>query len=159
MSSTLVAYFSASGITAELARNLASVINADIYKIVPAQPYTDKDLDWTDRTSRSTVEMEDLNSRPKLADSGANVEDYDTIFLGFPIWWYREPSIIDTFLEYYDFSDKKIIPFCTSGGSAIGDTYKRIDVLTGGRANVDMGKRFSVNVSPDELKTWAEQYI
>ena len=159
MSNTLVAYFSASGITAELARNLASVINADIYKIVPAQPYTDKDLDWTDRTSRSTVEMEDLNCRPKLADSGANVEDYDIIFLGFPIWWYREPSIIDTFLEYYDFSDKKIIPFCTSGGSGIGDTYKRIDTLTGCLAKVDMGKRFSVSVSPEELKTWAEQYM
>ena len=159
MSKSLVAYFSASGITAEVARNLASSIGADLYKIVPLHPYTDADLDWTNSNSRSSVEMRDLNCRPALMDNNAKVEDYDVIFLGFPVWWYREPSVIDTFLDIYDFSGKKIVPFCTSGGSGIGETAKRINDVTGGRASVDSGKRFSVHVSIEELKSWAESFI
>ena len=159
MSKSLVAYFSASGITAELARNLSAAIGADLYKIVPLHPYTDSDLDWTNSNSRSSVEMRDLNCRPALMDNNANVENYDIIFLGFPVWWYREPSVIDTFLDIYDFTGKKIIPFCTSGGSGIGETAKRINDLTGGRARVDTGKRFSVHVSSEELKSWAESFV
>ena len=159
MSKSLVAYFSASGITAEVARNLASSIGADLYKIVPLQPYTNADLDWTDSSSRSSLEMRDLNCRPALIDNNARIEEYDVIFLGFPIWWYREPSVIDTFLDIYDFSGKKIIPFCTSGGSGMGETAKRINDLLGGKAVVDTGKRFSVHASANELKDWAKNFI
>ena len=158
MSKSLVAYFSASGITAELARKLATVIGADIYKIVPLQPYTDEDLDWTNRNSRSSVEMRDFVC-PPLMDVNAKVEEYDVIFIGFPIWWYREPGVIDTFLDIYDFTDKIIVPFCTSGGSGIGESGKRIEKLTGGKAKVDYGRRFSVHTSDDELKEWAKLFI
>lgn len=159
MSKSLVAYFSASGITAEVARNLASAINADLYKIVPLHPYTDADLDWTNSNSRSSLEMRDLNCRPALIDNNAKIEEYDVVFLGFPIWWYREPSVIDTFLDIYDYSGKTIVPFCTSGGSGIGETSKRINDLTDGKAKVDIGKKLSVHASTDELKNWAEKFI
>lgn len=122
MSKKLVAYFSASGVTAKVAEKLAKETNADIYEIKPAVPYTKADLNWMDKTSRSSIEMSDHNSRPEIADKNADISKYDTIYLGFPIWWYIAPTIINTFLESYDFSGKKIILFATSGGSGFGKT-------------------------------------
>ncbi|HJA13286.1 MAG TPA: flavodoxin [Candidatus Mediterraneibacter merdipullorum] len=115
----LVAYFSASGVTADVARKIADAAGADLYEIRPAKPYTAADLDWTDKKSRSTLEMNDAACRPEIAGDVGDMEQYDAIWLGFPIWWYVEPRIIDTFLESYDFSGKKMIPFATSGGSGI----------------------------------------
>ena len=126
MSKTLVAYFSASGTTARVAEKLAQAAQADLYEIRPQVPYTVKDLDWTNKKSRSSVEMSDPSNRPALADQDAHIENYDTIFLGFPIWWYVEPRIIDTFLEAHDFSGKTMIPFATSGSSGIGGAEKRM---------------------------------
>ena len=154
MSKILVACFSVSGMTAGVAKELAEAEGADYYEIVPAEPYTAKDLDWNDKQSRSTVEMNDPACRPAIAGTVANMDEYDVIFLGFPIWWGREPSVVDTFLDAYDFSGKTIIPFCTSGGSGIGFTGDRIRQLTG--ANVVNGKRMGGNISKEDLKTWAD---
>lgn len=126
MNKTLVAYFSASGVTARAAREIAEAVGADLYEICPAEPYTDADLNWTDKKSRSTVEMNDTACRPAIAEPVANMEQYDTVFLGFPIWWYVEPRIVDTFLESYDFSGKTVIPFATSGDSGIGKAEKSL---------------------------------
>ena len=126
MNKTLVAYFSASGVTARAAHEIAEAVGADLYEICPAEPYTDADLNWTDKKSRSTVEMNDTACRPAIAEPVANMEQYDTVFLGFPIWWYVEPRIVDTFLESYDFSGKTVIPFATSGGSGIGKAEKSL---------------------------------
>ena len=126
MNKTLIAYFSASGVTARAAREIAEAVGADLYEICPAEPYTDADLNWTDKKSRSTVEMNDTACRPAIAEPVANMEQYDTVFLGFPIWWYVEPRIVDTFLESYDFSGKTVIPFATSGGSGIGKAEKSL---------------------------------
>ena len=120
MSKKLVAYFSASGVTADTAKTLAKAAEADLYEIKPETPYTKKDLNWMNPLARSTKEMKDKSSRPTLADTDANIAEYDTIFVGFPIWWYVAPTIINTFLEAYDFSGKKIILFATSGGSGFG---------------------------------------
>ena len=120
MKKTLVAYFSASGTTKAAAEKLAAVTGSDLYEIKPSVPYTDADLNWQNQRSRSSVEMNDPSSRPELADKNADIGDYDKIFLGFPIWWYTAPHIIRSFLESYDFSDKTVIPFATSGGSGIG---------------------------------------
>ena len=119
MSKTLVAYFSATGNTARAAERLAKAIGADLHEIRPKVPYTKKDLDWTDTHSRSTLEMTDKSSRPEIEGQVENMDQYDTIYVGFPIWWYVEPRIVDTFLERYDFSGKTVIPFATSGGSGI----------------------------------------
>ena len=124
MSKTLVAYFSASGVTAKLAKTLAKVTNADLFEIKPVTPYTAKDLDWMDKKSRSTIEMKDPKSRPAIAGKVADMAQYDTVFVGFPIWWYQAPRIIETFLESYDFSGKTVIPFATSGGSGISGAEK-----------------------------------
>ena len=126
MKKTLVAYFSASGLTERAAKEIAGAVDADLYEILPAQPYTDADLDWTDKKSRSTAEMNDPACRPEIAGTVENMEQYDTIFIGFPIWWYVEPRIVDTFLESYDFSGKTVIPFATSGGSGIGGAEKSL---------------------------------
>ena len=126
MNKTLVAYFSASGVTARAAREIAEAVGADLYEICPAEPYTDADLNWTDKKSRSTVEMNDTACRPTIAEPVANMEQYDTVFLGFPIWWYVEPRIVDTFLESYDFAGKTVSPFATSGGSGIGKAEKSL---------------------------------
>ena len=158
MDKSLVAYFSASGKTRKVAKRLAEAVGADIYEIVPETPYTKKDLDWMDKSSRSSVEMKDLNSRPAIKGDLPKVQDYDVIYVGFPIWWYREPSIIDTFMEAYDFSGKTIVPFATSGGSGLGEAPRNMQALAKG-ANVVNGKRFSVTVSAQELKAWAEAYI
>ena len=155
MSKHLVAYFSASGSTAKLARTLAEAADAALYEIKPAVAYERRDLNWMDKKSRSTVEMQDPNCRPALADTAAPVNDADLIFLGFPIWWYREPSIIDSFLEAYDFAGKTLVPFCTSGGSALGEGQGRIEKLAKG-AKVLPGKRFSPHASEAELKNWVD---
>ena len=115
----LVAYFSASGMTKGVAQQLAEVAGADLHEIKPEQPYTDADLDWRDKESRSSVEMKDKNSRPAITDKLENMADYDVVFVGFPIWWYTCPTIINTFMEAYDFKGKTVVPFATSGGSTI----------------------------------------
>ena len=151
----LVTYFSASGVTAKLAQRLAAAIDTPVYEIRPAVPYTRADLDWTNKKSRSTVEMQDKSCRPALADTDAPVADADIIFVGYPVWWYREPSIIDSFLAAYDFTGKKIALFATSGGSGIGEEAPaRAAEISG--AEILPGKRFSSNASADELKVWAE---
>lgn len=126
MKKTLVAYFSASGVTERAAKEIAGAVEADLYEILPVQPYTDADLDWTDKKSRSTAEMNDPACRPEIAGTVEKMEQYDTVFIGFPIWWYVEPRIVDTFLESYDFSGKTVIPFATSGGSGIGGAEKSL---------------------------------
>lgn len=149
----LVAYFSASGSTAKLAKTLAAAAGAEIYEIRPAMPYERRDLNWMDKRSRTTLEMQDKNCRPALADTNAPVSSADVIFLGFPIWWYREPSIIDSFLDSTDLSGKTVIPFFTSGGSDLGEGQSRIKSLAKG-ARVLKGKRFRSRASEDELKSW-----
>ena len=151
--SKLVAYFSASGSTARLAQTLAAAADAALYEIKPAVAYERKDLNWMDKKARSTVEMQDPNCRPALADTAAPVAEADVIFLGFPIWWYREPSLIDSFLDAYDFSGKTVVPFFTSGGSQLGEGQGRIEKLAKG-AKVLGGKRFSARASESELKAW-----
>ena len=126
MSRKLVAYFSASGVTAKAAKILASALDADLYEIRPETPYTKADLNWTDKSSRSSVEMKDPASRPAIARYDAKIQDYDTIFVGFPIWWYVAPTIINTFLESYDFSGKTVVPFATSGGKGMGQTNEKL---------------------------------
>ena len=126
MSKTLVAYFSASGVTARTAKEIAEAVGGDLYEIRPAQPYTSADLNWMDKKSRSTLEMNDPACRPAIAEPVEHMEQYDTVFVGFPIWWYVEPRIVDTFLESYDFSGKTLIPFATSGGSGIGKAEKSL---------------------------------
>ena len=152
MSKILVAYFSASGVTEKVAKELAKAEGADLFQICPETPYTKEDLDWTNKQSRSTLEMQDLDCRPAVCGKVENMEQYDVVFVGFPIWWGREPSVVDTFLTSYDFKSKFIIPFCTSGGSDIGNTADRIRELT--CANVDEGKRLGGTVSEEDLKLW-----
>ena len=123
---TLIAYFSASGVTARVAKEMADAVGADLYEIRPEQPYTSADLNWMDKKSRSTAEMNDPACRPAIAEPVQNMEQYDTVMVGFPIWWYVEPRIVDTFLESYDFSGKTLIPFATSGGSSIGKAEKSL---------------------------------
>ena len=126
MSKTLVAYFSASGVTARAAKEIADAVGADLYEIRPAEPYSQADLNWMDKKSRSTVEMNDPACRPAIAGAVEHMEQYDTVFVGFPVWWYVEPRIVDTFLESYDFSRETLIPFATSGGSGIGKAEKSL---------------------------------
>jgi flavodoxin len=154
----LVAYFSASGVTAKVAKKLSNAIGADLFEIKPAEPYTSADLDWTNKKSRSSVEMADKSSRPAIANKVADMSQYDVVFVGFPIWWYREPSIIDTFMESYDFSDKQVVPFATSGSSEMGDSGSIMQKLAP-KAKVDSGKRFSSGVSEADLKAWAEKFF
>ena len=151
----LVAYFSASGSTARLAKTLAAAADAALWEIRPETPYERRDLNWMDKKSRSTVEMQDPNCRPALADAVLPVQDADVIFLGFPIWWYREPGIIDSFLDAYDFSGKTVVPFVTSGGSGLGEGQGRIEKLAKG-AKVLGGKRFSARADERELKAWVD---
>lgn len=150
---TLVAYFSASGITAKVAETLADAIGADIHAIIPAVPYTAADLDWRDKNSRSSVEMSDQTSRPAIASLRDNMDDYDTIFLGFPIWWYRAPTIINTFLESYDLSSKTIVVFATSGGSGMGETVTKLQPSCPGAKLIE-GKVLNPHASNTELAAW-----
>ena len=155
---TLVTYFSAGGVTAALAKRLAEEICAPLYEIRPAVPYTKGDLNWLSARSRSSVEMRDKSCRPALADTDAPVADAELIFVGFPIWWYREPSVIDSFLEAYDFSGKTIVLFATSGTSGMGEEAPaRAAEITG--ADVKPGKRFPAKTPGSDLKKWAEQYL
>ena len=152
---TLVAYFSASGVTAKAAKALAEAAGADLFEIVPAQAYTRADLNWMDKKSRSTLEMNDRACRPAITSTVADMAQYDRVFVGFPVWWYREPSIIDTFLESYDFSGKTLIPFCTSGGSGLGETADNFRRLAPG-ARVLEGKRLTRRDSVSALRAWAD---
>jgi flavodoxin len=157
MKNAMVAYFSASGVTAKVARRLAKAIDADLFEIRPETPYTKADLNWMDKKSRSTLEMNDPSCRPAMAQV-PDVSAYDVIFVGFPIWWYREPSIIDSFMESADFTGKTVVPFCTSGGSGIGDSAQNMQALARG-AVVKKGRRFSALALAGELKKWAGQWL
>lgn len=154
----LVAYFSASGVTAGVADKLSKAIGADLFEIKPEQIYTEADLDWRNKQSRSSVEMNDKNSRPAIASKVDNMAQYDVVFVGFPIWWYREPSIIDTFMEDYDFSGKTVVPFATSGSSGIGPSGANMQALAP-NAKVLEGKRFPRDVSAEDLKKWAAEWL
>ena len=152
----LVAYFSCSGVTRGVAERLSNITNSDLFEIIPEEPYTEADLDWKDKNSRSSIEMNDNKSRPKIKNKIDNINDYNIIYLGFPIWWYIAPKIINTFLEQYDFSGKTIIPFCTSGSSGLGNTVYELKPSCSENTNWIDGKRFSSNVSDDEIKVWID---
>lgn len=158
MSKKLVAYFSASGVTASLAKNLAAAIGADLFEIEPEVKYTKADLDWTNKKSRSSVEMNDKLSRPAVAKKLGNMSEYDEVFVGFPIWWYIAPTIVNTFLEGYDLAGKTIIPFATSGGSGMGETNEYLANSCKGAKLVE-GMVFRRNAGADELKKWAEEVV
>ncbi len=155
MSKKLVAYFSASGVTAKLAQTLSEAIGADLFEIAPKIPYTKADLNWMDKKSRSTIEMNDFSSRPEIESKRDNMSEYDTIFVGFPIWWYVAPTIINTFLESYDLAGKTIIPFATSGGSGMGKTNERLAPSCKG-AKLLEGKVLNSRTSNKELAAWVE---
>lgn len=152
----LVAYFSASGVTKKAAQSLAKAAHADIYEIKPEVPYTKADLDWMDKKSRSTLEMNDLSARPAIADKITNMEQYDVVFVGFPIWWYVAPRIIDTFLESYDFSGKTIIPFATSGGSGMGETDAKLHAVCPNTVSWMPGKLLN-RASEKDLDAWIKE--
>ncbi len=157
MSKILVAYFSAQGTTAKVAKNLSDAIGADIFEIKPETEYTRKDLDWQDKTSRTTKEMNDKKFRPAMAKKIGSVDGYEKIFLGFPIWWYTAPRIINTFLESADFTGKKIILFATSGGSGLQNVPADLEDSCPG-ATLVTGKMLNGNPSKDNLKSWAETF-
>ena len=151
---TLVAYFSASGVTKGVAQQLAEVANADLHEIKPEQPYTDADLDWKDKQSRSSVEMQDKTSRPAITDKLPNMADYDVVYVGFPIWWYTCPTIINTFMEAYDFKGKTVIPFATSGGSSI---QKACEDLKAAYPDVNWKEGKLLNrVTKQDLEEWVK---
>lgn len=154
MSKKLVAYFSASGVTGRVAKTLAEAANADLYEIKPEVPYTEADLNWMDKKSRSSVEMQDKTSRPVMADYNAPVADADIIFVGFPIWWYVAPHIINSFLESYDFSGKTIVLFATSGGSDFGRTLEALEDSVRGTAHLMEGNLLNEKQSKDDLTSW-----
>ena len=158
MSKTLVAYFSATGTTKKVAEGIAKEENADLFAITPATPYSSEDLNWNDKEARSTKEMADPNCRPELKDAVPDLGAYDTVILGFPIWWGREPSIVYTFLTSADFSGKTVIPFCTSGGSGMARTSERLQNLAGKDAKVTEGRRVGGEVSMKDLKKWFDGY-
>lgn len=155
MSRMLVAYFSASGITAKVAEKLADSIGSDLHAIEPKIPYTDADLNWRDSQSRSSIEMKDPNSRPEIANLRDNMSDYDTVFVGFPIWWYVAPTIINTFLESYDLAGKTIIPFATSGGSGMGETNAKLLPSCTGAKLLD-GKVFKATATATDFTSWTD---
>lgn len=157
MSKQLVAFFSPTGTTAQTARALATAAGCDLYEIRPAIPYSSIDLNWNDKKSRSSVEMNDRAARPELADTNADIAAYDTIFVGFPIWWYTAPRIIDSFLEAYDFSGKKVVLFATSGGSGLGSSAADVAASAPG-AEVVNGQLLNGRPNPDALKAFAAQY-
>ena len=149
----LVAYFSATGTTKGVAEHIANGLNADIYEIVPEEAYTDADLDYNDNNSRTTIEMNDPDARPVISGSVENMEQYDTVFIGYPIWWGEAPRIASTFMESYDFSGKTIVPFCTSGGSGIGSSASNLERLTSGATWLD-GRRLNGSDSQDTVMEW-----
>ena len=154
MSKILVAYFSATGVTSRVAAELAKAEGADLYEIKAAVPYTAADIDYTKKESRCNVEMADKSSRPAIDGAVPDMSGYEAVFVGFPIWWGREPSIIDTFLESASFAGKKIIPFCTSGGNDIDKAAASTRGIVGSGVTVDDGKRVGGKISEKELKIW-----
>ena len=154
MEKRLVVYFSASGTTKKAAEMIASVAAADLCEIVPKQPYSKADLNWMDKKSRSSVEMGDKKFRPEISDTDVQADQYDEIFLGFPIWWYVAPTIINTFLESYDFTGKKIVLFATSGGSGFGNTVSELKVSAPG-ATITEGKVFH-GAAKQEIAEWVK---
>ncbi len=150
---TLVAFFSASGETQKLAQTLSSVVDGTLYQITPERPYTSADLNWQDKHSRSTIEMQDPTCRPALAGKVEDIDQYDTIFVGFPIWWYEAPRVIQTFLESYDLTGKTVIPFATSGGSDMGNTDSILQ-RSAPKAGWKLGKRLKATASAQEITDW-----
>lgn len=157
MSKKLVAYFSATGTTANVAKNLAAAAGADLYEIKPAVPYTKEDLNWMDKQSRSSVEMRDPGSRPEIADADAKIDGYDVIFIGFPIWWYIAPTIINTFLEAYDFGGKKLVLFATSGSSGFGKAAESLQP-SAPNAEIITGEILNGNPGEQKLREFAERF-
>lgn len=149
----LVAYFSATGTTKGVAEHIANGLNADLYEIVPEEPYTDADLNYNDNNSRTTIEMNDPSARPAISGSVDNMDQYDIVFLGYPIWWGEAPRIVSTFMESYDFSGKTIVPFCTSGGSGVGSSAANLEQLTSGATWLD-GRRLNGSDSQDAVMEW-----
>ena len=158
MNKVLVAYFSASGVTAKLAERLAKAIGADLHEIQPEVPYTEADLNWMDKRSRSSVEMNDKSFRPAVANKVEDMEQYQVIFTAFPIWWYVAPTIVNSFLEQYDLTGKTIIPLATSGSSPMGNTNAELADSCKG-ADLREGRRFDAGTGEKELKAWAEKFI
>lgn len=159
MGKILVAYFSASGVTEKVARTLAEAAEADLYEIKPAIPYTREDLDWMNPSSRSSLEMKGQEAYPALADTLADIQSYQCILVGFPIWWYQAPTIINQFLESYDFSEKKIILFATSGGSGFGKTAEKLKGSVASDAEIIEGKLLNGNPSKEKLAKWVKGLI
>ena len=155
-SDILVAYFSATGTTKGVAERIASVTGGDLYEILPAEPYTEEDLNYNDSSSRSTIEQNDKSVRPEIGSEEISLEGYTTIYLGFPIWWGEEPRILDTFAEKYSFEGITVIPFCTSGGSGIGRSGSNMEALAGCGTWLE-GERFNGNVSEEELQSWIDE--
>ena len=158
MAKTLVAYFSASGTTEKVAKDLAAAVGADLFEIAPVQPYTSADLNWRDKNSRTTIEMNDEACRPAIAGTVADMGAYDTVFIGFPVWWYVEPRIIDTFLEGYNFAGKTVVPFATSGGSGLGKAPQRMQAIVPS-AKVVAGGLLNGRPSQAKLAAWAEEAL
>ena len=156
MSKILVAYFSASGVTRNVAKTLAEVVGWDLYEIKPQVPYTKADLNWHDKNSRSSVEMGDKSSRPAIADKSTNISAYDVVFVGFPIWWYIAPTIINTFLESYDFAGKTVVPFATSGGSGIDEAVSNLKESVDASATITDGKMLNGKQTKDSLAAWVK---
>jgi len=154
MGKKLVAYFSTGGITRSVAENLAQAANADLYEIKPKVPYTKADLDWQNKQSRSSIEMGDKSSRPELADKDADIAAYDVVFIGFPIWWYVAPTIVNTFLESYDFAGKTIVLFATSGSSGMGQTAANLKESVGASASIVEGRVLSARETKEGLADW-----
>lgn len=154
MDKKLVAYFSCTGTTRRVAENLAKAIDGDLFEIEPSNHYTSDDLNWHNKNSRTSIEMNDKASRPEIKEKVNNMDEYDSIFLGFPIWWYTAPRIINTFLESYDFSGKTIVIFYTSGGSGLGNTISDLKRTCKNNINFVPGNRFSRSTTEDDLKSW-----
>jgi flavodoxin len=152
---TLVVYFSATGNTKAVAEKIASIENADLYEIVPADPYTEEDLDYNDSNSRTTIEQNDPSARPEIGSAPISLDSYSSIYIGYPIWWGDAPRIMSTFVESYDFDGRTVIPFCTSGSSGIGDSGRNLEELAG-TGNWLQGERFTKNVSDNELQNWID---
>ena len=150
----LVAYFSASGVTKAAAERLAKAAGADLFEIKPAVPYTRADLDWTNKKSRSSVEMSDSNSRPEIAEKFSNMDDYNTVFIGYPIWWYVAPTIINTFVESYDFSGKTVVTFATSGGSGMGKTDSILQKSCSASTKWVNGKVLRAHADSKTVENW-----
>lgn len=156
MSKYFVAYFSASGETARLAKTVAGAVGGDLYEIAPEQRYSTADLNWQDQKSRSTLEMKDEASRPAIAGKAEGIQEAEYVLVGFPIWWYQAPRVIQTFLESYDFSGKTVIPFCTSGGSGLGKTVEILKKSCSDSTKWKEGKRFSSRAGEGEIRSWID---